>query len=310
MATNLFTGAQDDIIAQGVLRGFTAGLTPLTAFSTDFSSDAAKKGNTVSVIRDDSTVTAVTTKTSGSDYSMQNTSSDAVDITLNKHPYVSTELSDTDIANSSVINLEMFGRRKGHLLAKYVLDDASNGIWSVITDANYGTAAFVGAATDFDADDVVDVMDACDDADWPQDSRSLILSNAYYSNLLKDNAIQSSAAFGGAEAIREGRIPNLAGFDVYKSNIIPANGENLVGFAANRGAIAVAFRFLEPDAGHKYESVERLTDPESGITIGVRTWYDENSGTKRRVYECLYGFVAGLEENTGTSSAIKRITSA
>ena len=46
---NSITGVNDDIISANVLSGFIAGIAPIMALATDFSGDAAKKGDKISV---------------------------------------------------------------------------------------------------------------------------------------------------------------------------------------------------------------------------------------------------------------------
>jgi len=296
---NSITGINDDIIARSVLHGFTAGIAPLAALTSDFSDEAAKKGSTVSILRDNSTIDSVQTKSSHGAYTIQDADSDAVEITLGQPKYVSWSLDDTEIAQSSVLNMELYGRRKGNKLASSILQD----ILSVVTNANFGAAAFTGAASAFDSDDVVDIKDACDSADWPEEDRILLLSSTYYNALLKDDAIKASDAFGGFEAIREGNIPRLNGFRVLSSNIIPANGENLVGLAVHASAIAAAFRYLTPQDGHKYNRAEPIVG-EGGVTLGLRDWYEEGTGVRNRVMESVYGY------NVGIGTGIKRLVSA
>ena len=296
---NSITGVNDDIISAGILRGFTKKIAPLAAFTTDFSSDVVRKGDRVSILRDNTAIDAVQTKVTHADYTIQDADSDSVEVVMGQPEYVSWSLDDTEIANSSVVNLGVYGERKGNALATSVFQD----ITSEITNANFGAAAFTGAATAFDSDDVIDIKDACDDADWMDEDRWLILSNAYYNALLKDDAIKASDAFGGMEAIRAGQIPTLMGFKVLSSNIIPANGENLVGFAAHSSAIAIAMRYLQPQEGNKYNRAEPISEP-SGMTLGLRDWYDENSGVRKRLVEAVYGY------ETGIGTAIKRIVSA
>ena len=63
-------------------------------------------------------------------------------------------------------------------------------------------------------------------------------------------------------------------------------------------------RYLAPQDGHKYNRAEPLSDSESGITIGLRDWYDENTGQRKRVWECVYGYEVGI------AAGIKRLVSA
>ena len=95
----------------------------------------------------------------------------------------------------------------------------------------------------------------------------------------------------------------LHGFKVLMSNAVPANGENLVGFATDGNGIASAFRYLAPQQGHNYTRAEALVG-EGGMTLGLRDWYSEDSGVRKTVVEAVYGF------ETGIATGIKRLVSA
>jgi hypothetical protein len=296
---NSITGVNDDIISSNVLSGFIAGIAPIMALATDFSADAAKKGDKISILRDNTAIDATQTKVTHGAYAIQDADSDAIEISLGQPKYVSWSLDDTSIAQSSVVNLEVFGRRKGHALAAGILGD----ILSPITAANFGSAAFTGAASTFDADDVADIKNAADVANWGDEDRYLVLSAAYYNALLKDGAIQAADAFGSIDAIRNGKVPTLMGFKLIMSNLIPANGQNLVGFASSGMGLASAFRYLQPQEGNTYNRAERLTDP-SGMTLGLRDWYSNDTGVRNRVIESVYGYQVAL------STGILRMVSA
>ena len=95
----------------------------------------------------------------------------------------------------------------------------------------------------------------------------------------------------------------LHGFKIIMSNAVPANGENLVGFATDGNGIASAFRYLQPQQGHNYNRAEALVG-EGGITLGLRDWYSEDSGVRKNVIETVYAY------ETGISTGIKRLVSA
>ena len=295
---NSITGINDDIISQAVLEGYTTAIAPLAAFATDFSSDAARRGEKISIMRDNTAIDAAVDKTTHADYTIQDADSDAVEVTLGQPKYVSWGLDDVEIASSSILTMERFGRRKGNLLAKTILQD----ILSEVTLANFGAAASTGLAANFDEDDVADIAEACDTADWGQDDRYLVLSPAYIAALRKVGAIKDTSGYG-YNAIQSGDIPMLHGFKVIMSNSIPANAENLVGFASDGNGIASAFRYLAPQQGHKYDRAEALVG-EGGMTLGLRDWYSEDSGVRKTVIEAVYGY------ETGISTGIKRIVSA
>lgn len=295
---NSVTGIQDDIIARGVIQGFTAAIAPMAALNTLFSDEAAQRGEKVSVPRLASALDAAADKSVGGAYAVQDIDSDAVEVALNKHKYVSMGADDIEVANSSALVLERYGIRKGNLLAKTVVQD----IFSEITNANFGAAVFTGAASTFDEDDVADIADACDDEDMPAEGRYLVLSNAYITALRKSGAIKDTSGYG-FNAIMSGNVPMLHGFNIIPSNIIPTNSENLVGFATDGSGIAAAFRYLAPQEGNKYTRAERVVG-EGGVTLGLREWYSEDYGNRRVVMEAVYGY------ETGLAAGLKRLVSA
>ena len=295
---NVFTNLTHTILAQQALEAFTAQLTVLNAFATNFSAEAVQKGDKVKVAF---VSAAAAAKTFAGTYETQDSIMDGLDILINKHEYVSWGLTDTELSTQPQLSLERFARQKGFQLAKKVLQD----IWSLVTNANYGAAAFTDVAANFDADDVVDIGEVCDAADWPEMERSLILKSNFHAALRKDNALQDASALGTDSVIRHGKVPTLDTFGaIYKSTLIPANGENLVGFAVHPDAILVAMRYLQPQDNRVLDAAEPVTDPDgSGITLGFREWYEAKEGAKIRVLEANYGYLKG------NGAAIKRMVS-
>jgi hypothetical protein len=295
---NTLTGLNDTILSAAVLRGFKAEILSLMAFATSFSADAVKKGDKVKVPRVGSQAGALT-KTRGQKYELQGTVADMIEVELNNHEYVTSTMDDMEVANSSVAALELAGEEKGFELARKVFTD----IVGKITAANYGAPVFSGAAAGFDSDDVIDIRTACSKANMPRNGRALVLDADYVGSLLKDGAIKAANEFGSDQPIREGAIGRLSGFDVFESNLIPDNDEDLTGFAAHPSGLAIAMRYLQPQSGNTYSAAFPLTDEATGITIGVREGYDNLTGEKYRIWEAVYGYEAGNED------AIKRIVS-
>lgn len=294
---NTLTNTTDTIIGNLALDAFTAAIAPLRAFALDASAAPAARGDKVKVLA----VPAATAAANfAGTYTMQDSTATGTDITLSGHKFVSWYLTDTQIANAPQVQMERFAKQKGFALAKAVVQD----IWSQVTNANYGAAAFTGAASTFDSADVADIRAVCSAADWPLDQRALIIDDAYYAYLLKDSGIKAANAFGSDAAIRQGIVGRLFGFDIYESTLVPANGENLVGFACVPDAMVVAMRYLAPGPDADYANAQAFTDPESGITIGMRTWYDKSTGQSQRVLEASYGY------NVGTAAGLKRLVSA
>lgn len=296
MPNTLDSGLNGTLISQAGLDAFVGAFAPMSAFTTDFDPAPASKSDTIQV-------PYVPAASSAADFSGTYTRQDSTlnkrSITLNKHKFVSWYLSDVSMAKSPSATLERFGMQKGYQLAKAVFQD----VLSAVTLANFGAAAHTGLAANFDYLDVVDIKDSCDTADMPEAPRSLVLSSSYYNALLKDTIVKDASALGLA-ANQSGALPNLAGFGTYRSSLIPANAQNLVGFAAYPSAIITAMRYLQPN-GRSQDGVYRpVADEKTGITLGYREFYDNDTGNVVAVLECFYGYALG------EASALKRIVSA
>lgn len=230
---------------------------------------------------------------------------DTREVTIDKRKYQPIVTTSTELSRFNYSPAEV-GRVAGNKLAI----DVNADILSVITAANYGTAAFTGLATAFDSDAVIDVRNACKTADWPSEQPwFLVLDTDYHTNLEKDGDIKPAYSYGDSDPIREGMFGRLSGFNVLESNEIPANGENLTGFASTASAILIGNAPIAPGGGrddiaNRTVQYETVTDPESGITLEYRKWFDENLDQVREVLEMNYGY------SVGEGAAIKRIVSA
>jgi hypothetical protein len=296
MPNTLDSGLNGTLISQAGLDAFVGAFAPMQAFTTDFDPAPASKSDTIQVPY--VPVSSAAADFSGT-YTRQDSTLNKRTITLNKHKFVSWYLSDVAIAKSPAVALERFGMQKGYQLAKAVFQD----ILSAVTNANFGAAAHTGVAANFDFADVIDIKQACDAADMPEAPRSLVLGSSYYNALLKDSVIKDASALG-ATANQTGSLPNLSGFITYRSSLVPANAENLVGFAAYPSAIVTAMRYLQP-SGRSQDGVYRpVADENTGITLGYREFYDNDKGEVVAVLEAFYGYALG------EASALKRVISA
>ena len=290
MANTINSDLHNNIISQSALEQFTSILAPLGAFSASFNDEAAQRGKTISIPTLSNTSSAA--NFSGS-YADQDTTYGVTQITLNKHKYVSWHITDTEESQSSAVELERFGYQKGGDLAKAVFQD----ILGEVTNANYSSKITV-TANDFDADEVADLREDGLDANLYPDQCALVLSNTYFTSLLKDTDISHAMNYGSAEVVQGGRVPSLYGIKgIYESNSIPANSEDLQGFYAHPSSLAVAMRYLEPLNSQEYISARRLFDESTGMVMGYREFYTPATGVQTAVLECVYGMKVAVSEN-------------
>jgi hypothetical protein len=300
MATNTISAElQINTILDSALSALKKQLLPLNAFTTVFR-DVALQGTNKVVVPFHPLESTASTDFNGT-YTFGNSTTNSREVTVNKRKYQSMGFTSSELARQPGLDLRKIGEMKGQKLAEDVLTD----ILGLVTNSNFGSAVHTGAASNFDVSDVIDIREACNQANFPKLGRSLFLDSTYDAYLLKDSNIRKALEFGGTEAIREGRIPRLLGFDYYDTTMIPANGENLKGMALYQNAILVAFAPIPP-AGHLANKVayQSLTDPETGLTIEYRGWGIENTDQTVDVIEVNYGFGKGDE------GALKRIVSA
>ncbi len=291
-------------IATGALRVMQSDVKPLSVFSTNFSPDPANRYENVRVPLT-SAPGSSSDKSRGSAYSVADTTVSERSITLTSHKYQSWHVEDIDDIKSQWANIENIGIEKTQALIIDVFQD----ILSVVTAAKFGNTAsdkLTVAASAFDRDDLVDLAGLCDNENWPDIGRNVLLKPDHWRAVTKDGA--TAADVYGSAMIRQSS-PNgipMEGFSgVWRCNSIPANSENLVGFAALPRAIAIANRYLAPAGGGDPASIYNpIVDGETGLTLGYRQFYNNLSGQMEAIIESLYGYVEG------ETNSIKRVVSA
>jgi hypothetical protein len=285
---NTLTDVKDIKVAQNALQPFMAALTPLRAFSTNFSPEPADKLDTVRV-------PVVGAPSLSSDFAGDYTAAadstvTVVPVQLNRHKFKTVHVTAREAAETALNVLETLVASAVKQLAQDVLQD----IFSEITAANYGAPAIPAvAASAFDYKKILAVREACSEVKMPVSDRSLVLDGAYYTNLLGDEIVAKSFMAPIAQpGVVEAQIRRLAGFDIYETVILPENGEKLAGFAAHPSGLAVAMRYLAPVA--KYDEAGAVTDPETGLTFGYLRYTEIQSNRIFVTVECLYGFEAAI----------------
>lgn len=227
------------------------------------------------------------------------------EVTVDKRKYQPIVTTSEELSRYNFSPAEI-GKVKGNKLAI----DMNADILSVVTAANYGSAAFTGAASAFSSDDVADIRGVCKSANWPSDQEwVLALDTDYHTSLEKDSDIKPAYSYGNSDPIQEGVFGRLSGFNVMSSNEIPGNSENLVGFAATQSAILIGNAPIAPGGGrddiaNRTVAYQVATDEATGVSLEYRKWFDANADSVREVIEVNYGYALG------EAAAIKRIVSA
>jgi hypothetical protein len=305
MPNEISSSLQLDVIMEAALTAFQEKLLPLTLFSTVFN-DVPLQGSNKAVVPYYPLVTAASKNFDGSYVFDQSTKVETREVEINQRKYQTISYTSSELRRQPYLNLVQAGQQKGRKLAEDVLTD----IFGLFTVANYGAKvafadgnfaaanSLISAYSAFDTDDVIDISTAVKKQKWPSDQkgRGLILPSEYLGNVQKDIKNHGGiAAFGVNPTDETKTLPVLNGFSLIETNIVPDNGENLVGMAVYPSAALVAFSPVTPapDVMAQLTDYRVYTDPESGITIEARQWGDPKYDTTYITMEANYGRAVG-----------------
>jgi hypothetical protein len=276
----------DKIFTQVAMQAFVAKLAPLNAFTKDFSSETRRKGDAVIV----PLISGITATTFNQSYEVGGGAVTFATVNMTNHRVASIDLTDVQVANSSAAVMDNLAIQAGEALARTVLTD----IWSAITTANFGAAILTTAGANYTIAQMGALRRALVQRDVPTDRLSFIADSEVYTGLLTSTGVAQALNYGGAEAVRDGNIPSLLGMSIFESNVIPANGlSKLGGFVAHPDAIAIAMRYLEPQAPGEYLAAEQVT-ASNGIVMGYRRHFNAATGRHFANFECLFGYTPAL----------------
>lgn len=164
-------------------------------------------------------------------------------------------------------------------------------------------AAYTGVASGFNIAGVSLLKRRAIDARWPENRRHLVLNSSYDQYAMMDSAVLGALTYGSAEAIRDGRVPRVLGFDYHGGATVPTNSQSLGGFISMPSSILFGCAPIQPLPGvmRLLSAYEQYTIPELDIVISYRRFADAQMDTEQEIVECTYGYAVG------EPAALKRI---
>lgn len=279
------TNLDNEIFAQNALEGFVNTLTPFAAFSTNFSPDVGQRGNDVLV-----PLIGSLTATTFSAYNICGGTQTVITVTLNKHKHVPVGQNDLTAASSTRATLEAYAYQAGAALGLLVFQD----VMTLITTGNFSLATAV-SVVDFGIAQIRAGRLALHNSKAPFPGRVAVLDVNPFDNLLGISNFLQVNLSGSNETLREGRMGRALGFDFFETNGLPGTN-SVMGFFGHPQAIAVAMRYLQPQDGNTYRDTRMVSDPRTGLTMGLRDHYDNNTGTRYVNLECVYGYSKGITD--------------
>lgn len=275
------------LFATKALEGFVNTLVPLNAFSTSYSSEGIETNTQVLV----PVIANVTATTYNGSYAVSGGTASVITVTINKHKINPVSMTDLQRASSGgQATAERWAFQQGVGLATLVLQD----IWSLLTTANFAYATTV-ASTAIGIAELRKGRLLLSQNKVPVTERAFVFDNVPYDTLLGISQYAGNLFAYNNGALADGVVPHVLGCDIYETNALPGTN-SVMGFIAHPAAVGVAMRYLMPQEGNTYNRAEPVTDPETGITMGLRDFYDNATGTRYVVLEANYGYAAGLTQ--------------
>jgi len=282
--TNTLGGYSIGQIAQETIEPLMVAMFPFRAITTNFSDEIAQSGSTVATRLP--TLPTFASLATGYSTNAQNATLTSKTCTLGEPTGAVLGFSDFEYSVASIDLGSTFIRP----LVNGVANDAMDDVLALCTQATFSTAAFTGAASTFDSDDVSDLAKTLSNNNVPRDARFLILEPDYINALRKDNALLANT-YGGTENIRDGRVPRLFGFDVYEYSDV-YDTANEVGFCGHKSSLLIASRVPAVPSNFPGE-IATVTDPESGFSLQIRRWYSADDGRHYLSAAAMWGVIAG-----------------
>ena len=211
----------------------------------------------------------------------------AATVNLDKHLVKSIQIDDRALGDTGIQWLKdgtaAVATALGRSLNAYVFGLMNETNISASAEFNVGTKANptahklyeIAATGNLSApgwDDGLDVEDSV-----------VVLDPKNFADLL---GILDVYMYGGTEAVRYGYVPGLFGFKAVVCSTNLPSGTN--GVIINRNSIGICSRYNAPLPG-AYPTTFKVTDPNSGFTLGYRIFADLKSGYRYLAADALVG---------------------
>jgi len=283
------------VIAQETLPVLQKLLPNFSAFTSDFSVNAAPVATAV-VTRIPSAMTAASWDQS-TGYVTAPATSSAITVTLGNHKHTTIGFTDVELQQGGLALLQ----RTFIQPAIYAtVNSMATSLYALVTGSVFTAAGYSGSAFTFDNYSSAVSALHTSGALGP---KNVILNTATYYSLMSD--VKQNYVIGDPSVIRQGVIGDLAGATVWLSPSFTngqATAQDFSGFACTPSALCIAACVPQVPGNLNYGEIVNVTEPQSGFTIQLRSWYDMTLGQTKFTSTIIYGVAAG---NTSCLATIK-----
>lgn len=270
-----FSDLQMKVTSDFALQTLYAKLAPIKDFARNFRDLEDRKGASI-VIPVFNLSAAADFDADTNNYCNGQTEMDAATVNLSSHLVKQFMYTDRDVAETEVQWFRDVGYATGDAIGRGIY----NTVVGLLNDTNVTLSAESSLSAKSDFAGLVDTTYA---NQLDIGNTVLMLGPTYFANLL---GTLDAYVYGGPEAIRGGYVPGLYGF---KSVVCaPGLAAGWKGALVDANSIGIASRYLAPMAG-AYVDAWKATDPNSGLTIGYRSFANLCTGRRYLDAEVLFG---------------------
>lgn len=270
-----FSDLQMHTTSDFALQTLYAKLAPIKDFAHNFRDLEDRKGASI-VIPVFNLSAAADFDADSNNYCNGQTEMDAATVNLSSHLVKQFMYTDRDVAETEVQWFRDVGYATGDAIGRGIY----NTVIGLLNDTNVTLSAESSLSAKSDFAGLVDTTYA---NQLDIGNTVLMLGPTYFANLL---GTLDAYVYGGPEAIRGGYVPGLYGF---KSVVCaPGLAAGWKGALVDANSIGIASRYLAPMAG-AYVDAWKASDPNSGLTIGYRSFANLCTGRRYLDAEVLFG---------------------
>jgi hypothetical protein len=289
------------VIAQKALETLVARLPILRKISTDFSDQKQKFGENVIVHVVSPAAAAEFSSSTG--YVVSERTQNDVAVPMDHHIHHTYGVGVQEASSSRVDLINRFATTAAYSLGANIV----SALCALVKKANFANETVIALGTGgdgFNRKGVIKVGTALGKRFVAPFDRFMLLNSDYYGSLCNDITIVGGMNNPGQKTIQSGVLPDVHGFEVSEYVSLPDNSQNLVGFAGTVDSLALATRIPDdPGQGASNCSITIATEPQTGLSIQVREWYNPDMAQYRRSYTLMFG-VAKAQ-----TAALQRIVS-
>lgn len=286
-------GTAERLILASAVEALHTTLAPLGAFSLN---TAGRDGSTMAQKGDSVIVKVASARTASNFSNNYETSGDTTwtdkTVSLNQDKFVSFHMTDLEASENAFEAINSAAMEAAEGLAKAVFQNVTD----VFVDGGSFSDTTVTVAN-MGLDDVRTLRKLQNEAGVPMTNRSIMFTPEVAAEILAETSLTDASAIGSTAPLRDGAIGRLYGYDIFEtaslSTTVTAGTSNVHTIAAHPSCLGIGLRVVPPSdedlatsAGLRWGT---MTHPGSGITLGMRSWYNTGTGIRWGSFRLVWG---------------------